>query len=193
MSVKDRDRAGWSPLCYAAMNGDPLLVKALLANRANPNDRIFHQKPEALLYAGTPVLAICAAFGSNEAMQLLLSAKAKVNQRDTALTGGGTALHATVLCDNAEGARILLAARGDPNLQRVYPNDVLELASAMGAIHVIREVLPCQTRSQQLLHWALMMRGGSPEVISSLLQARMDVNEQFLGLAEGDDGFFSHW
>ncbi len=179
LNIRNRDHAGWSPLCYAAMNGDPQLVEALLSNGADPNDRIFHQKSEALIYAGTTVLAIAAGFGSNEVVRLLLCAKAKPNQRDSAVMGGGTSLHVTTLSDNAEGVRILLEARGDPSLRRVYPNDVLEIACAMGAINVIKELLPQKMTSQHLLHWALINRGGSPDVISTLLLARMDPNEQY--------------
>ena len=179
LSIRDRDQAGWSPICYAAMNGDPQLVEALLSNGADPNDCIFHPKSEALIYAGTTVLAIAAGFGSNEVVRLLLCAKAKPNQRDSAVMGGGTSLHVTTLSDNAEGVRILLEARGDPSLRRAYPNDVLEIACAMGAINVIKELLPQKMTSQHLLHWALINRGGSPDVISTLLLARMDPNEQY--------------
>ena len=36
-SPLQRDSAGWSPLCLAAMNGSPLLVQALLDRKASPN------------------------------------------------------------------------------------------------------------------------------------------------------------
>ena len=38
----ERDKAGWTPLCYAAVSGNPLLLVALLQQRANPNDSIRH-------------------------------------------------------------------------------------------------------------------------------------------------------
>ena len=31
---------GWTPLCYAVLNGSPLLVSALLDARANPHDSL---------------------------------------------------------------------------------------------------------------------------------------------------------
>lgn len=40
LNVTDRDRWGFSPLCYAVTKGSPELVKAMLAKKANPNDRI---------------------------------------------------------------------------------------------------------------------------------------------------------
>ena len=39
-TVLERDSAGWSPLCYAVVNGDAFLVKALLKSKADPNDRL---------------------------------------------------------------------------------------------------------------------------------------------------------
>ena len=50
--VKDRDKAGWSPLCYAAVRGDPNVVAALLEQRADPGDCIQKGKPEAGLQSG---------------------------------------------------------------------------------------------------------------------------------------------
>ena len=37
-SITEYDEGGWSPLCFAAMNGDPSLVSALLQKKASPND-----------------------------------------------------------------------------------------------------------------------------------------------------------
>eukprot|EP00438_Fugacium_kawagutii_P004154 Skav203993 [mRNA] locus=scaffold3297:291641:292878:+ [translate_table: standard] len=33
------DSAGWSPLCYACMDGDAALVSALLEAQCDPNDK----------------------------------------------------------------------------------------------------------------------------------------------------------
>ena len=47
LNVTDRDGWGFSPLCYAVTQGSLELVKALLAKKANPNDRILkaNKKP----------------------------------------------------------------------------------------------------------------------------------------------------
>ena len=35
-----RDSAGWSPLCFAAMKGSPALVQELLDSKASPNESL---------------------------------------------------------------------------------------------------------------------------------------------------------
>ena len=46
--ILERDAGGFTPLCYAAINGDAQVVEALLEMKANPNDRITKggEKPE---------------------------------------------------------------------------------------------------------------------------------------------------
>ncbi|CAE7261250.1 ANKHD1 [Symbiodinium pilosum] len=46
-SITQRDEAGWSLLCYAAVNGTPSLVSTILKRRGDPNDSIRKPKPEA--------------------------------------------------------------------------------------------------------------------------------------------------
>ena len=60
------------------MSGDPSVVAALLAHRANPNDKTRKEQPLAGLAAGFPVLSICAWHRNNEAMRVLLDAKATI-------------------------------------------------------------------------------------------------------------------
>ena len=52
--IFDRDTAGWSPLCFAAMDGRPLLITALLQQRADPNDKTSKGKLEdgCIAFAG---------------------------------------------------------------------------------------------------------------------------------------------
>ena len=38
--------AGWSPLCYACMNGTPLVIKMLLEQKANPNSKTKQARAE---------------------------------------------------------------------------------------------------------------------------------------------------
>ena len=42
----ERDSAGWTPICYAAMKGDVTLVKTLLKHRANVNDCLTKKKQD---------------------------------------------------------------------------------------------------------------------------------------------------
>ena len=77
-NINEVDRAGWSPFCYAAMRGDPVLVQSFLAKKANPNE--VTKKTSFGIMAGESVLSFCAWFRHNEAAKLLIDAKAKVYQ-----------------------------------------------------------------------------------------------------------------
>ena len=46
-SIHERDAAGWTPICYAALAGSPLQLCALLEARANVND-VIKEKGEPL-------------------------------------------------------------------------------------------------------------------------------------------------
>eukprot|EP00439_Symbiodinium_sp_Y106_P021242 s586_g2.t1 len=72
------------------LNGDPLLVSALLLARADANDRITKGRPE-----------------NCDVMKLLLSARAAVNDSDCR---GATALHWAMISNTAQGVRILCEA-----------------------------------------------------------------------------------
>ena len=185
-SVKDRDKSGWSPLCYAAINGSAKIVKSLLEERAKPDDCIRKGKAAAFLPSGLPVVSLCAYFGNNEAMKVLLKARANPNKRDGRY---GTPLFWANLSDNVAGTRILVDAganvlsEGNPStFMRVNPPwNVLENACAIGAAGVIAELMPHYKRKcYHALHNALIIKGGSPRVISLLIQHGADVNEQFV-------------
>lgn len=184
--VKDRDKAGWSPLCYAAVRGDPNVVAALLQQRADPGDCIHKGKPEAGLPKRMPVVSLCAYFGNNEAMKILLQARADANQRDGQF---GAPLFWGNLSDNAEGARILIGFGADPLLEgnpggflprRNPPWNPVENAAAFGAKAVMEEVFPRHgCLCNHLLHNALIIDGGSPDFISTLINLGVDIDEQF--------------
>ena len=56
--VLQRDRAGWSPLLYAALHGNPTLVEALLVHRADPNDSIRKVQKSITFVKGTPAVSL---------------------------------------------------------------------------------------------------------------------------------------
>lgn len=58
-NVRQVDEGGWTPLCYAAMNGDPVLVRGLLQQRANPNDQTKKQQKMVGLFPRISALALC--------------------------------------------------------------------------------------------------------------------------------------
>eukprot|EP00435_Cladocopium_sp_Y103_P052364 s690_g16.t1 len=81
------------------------------------------------------------------------------------------------LCDNVTGARLLLDFRADPLMEGNPPLTVTEAACSVGAIRIIQEYLPVERIRSQ--HIALMIKGGSPEFIATLIKHGVDVNETF--------------
>src|SRR5581483_1040681 len=67
--VNARNRFGATPLWFAAYKNRADVVKLLLERKADPNlrDHVWESTP----------LALAAAFGSNDAVRLLVAAKAK--------------------------------------------------------------------------------------------------------------------
>lgn len=179
LSVDDRDRAGWSSMCYAAINGNPQLMTRLLELHGDPNDRTHQGKAEAFLPKHLPLVSLCTYFCNNEALKILLEAHANPNQRDAR---HGAPLFWANLCDNVTGARLLLDFRADPLMEGNPPLTVTEAACSVGAIRIIQEYLPVErirSQSRNLLHIALMIKGGSPEFIDTLIKHGVDVNETF--------------
>ena len=176
-TVSERDAAGWTPICYAVMKGDPYLVEALLELKADCRDRVTRHKSDIGFCKNTPVLALAAHFANNDTLRVLLSARADVHDR---ASHWGMALHSASFADNVEGVRILYAARADPN-RRMGPGlDAFALACAAGSYRVISELRSQMHRDglpKHSLHYALMIDGGSTLSISTLIQARADVNE----------------
>ena len=177
-----RDEAGWSPLCYAAVRGSPEVVLELLKHRADCSDCIRKGKAEAGLPSRMPVLSLCAYFGNNQAMKVLLEARANPNQRDGQC---GAPMFWGNISDNAEGAQILMDAGADPLLEgnwgglwprRNPPWNPVENAAAFGASRVMEKIYPEHGRyCDHLLHNAFLVKGGSPDFISSLIQLKVDI------------------
>ncbi|CAK9078827.1 unnamed protein product [Durusdinium trenchii] len=104
----ERDAAGWSPLCYAALGGNPVLIREMLQERADPNDRITKPAHFAIMPKNTPVLHVVSFLHHQEALELLLEFRANVNAKDAL---GHIALHTASASNNAQGLRTLLHAR----------------------------------------------------------------------------------
>lgn len=133
--VTDRDECGWSPLCYAALNGDPLLIQGLLGMRGDLDDRITKAEPRLHLEEGGSLLHICALYENNEALKLLIAEKAQVNIRDKV---GTSPLTRAAVGDNVEGIRILLEGNCDLNLRGMLGNTALEPACAWGSANAAK-------------------------------------------------------
>ena len=135
--ISDRDKAGWSPLLYAALGGKPEVVEALLLQGADPNDQIQKVQSLVMFVKGTPALSICAVQQHNEAMQVLLRFRADPNKQDP---GGSSPLFYVCSSDNVEGAKILMKAGADLSLTSVFGTNAFDQACAMGASKLLKEV-----------------------------------------------------
>lgn len=170
--VVERDAAGWTPLCYAAIKGDPFLVSALLRSRADANDRITRKTHD--LPKNCPVLSVAAAYQNNEVMQVLLAAQAKVSAR---CGYRGTALHWAASSGNVSGIRMLLEHKGDLSLRCLPGSSALKSACAQNRVAAIRELLKHGMSIRYCLHTALLFFGDA-STVSCLVEASADVNEQ---------------
>ncbi len=179
-TVHDRDREGWSPLCYAAMNGDPELVEGLLLKLADPNDSSHKQDQEGMMLPkGTPVVALCVAFTNNEALKVLLRARADPNKRDG--MSRSTPLFYTSFSDNVEAIDILMEFSADPQLKhQAFADVALDTACALGSRRVMEKLLQITTPSPHLLHYALMVEGGHPRLVQTLIDSKVNINEQYV-------------
>ena len=176
--VSEYDKAGWTPICYAALVGNPQMMEALLRKRADPNQALCKNSPTAFLFKGSSALSICSSSGNNEAMQILLRARANPNQPDTQRN---IPLHfAATLCDNAEGARLLLEAGADLCTTNVAGMTPFHFACVFGATKVVKELLPFTSHiANRQLHDAILTGHGSPEHLEFLLQIGCDIKGEF--------------
>ena len=111
----ERNDVGWTPLCYAALAGDPLVLAALLQQKANVNDGIGRQDPMLQFASGTSVLDICVCLHHNNAARMLIDFSADLRQKDGLRA---TAAHWACVGNNVEGScpriiRIYGASAGD--------------------------------------------------------------------------------
>ena len=137
-SISERDSAGWSPMCYAVLRDDPLLVKALLASRAEVNDSISKAKKEAKLPRKLPILLMACAYHCNRAMASLLTARANVNVRGDF---GVNALASAAVYNNKDAVRLLVEAKIDSSM-RVFPGtSPFNVAVSHGSVETMQEMM----------------------------------------------------
>ncbi|CAE7216813.1 ANKRA2 [Symbiodinium sp. CCMP2592] len=175
--VSERDRAGWTPLCYAAISGNAYLVESLLKCRASCNERITKKKTELAIKKNMPVLSLATHFHCNEIVKILLSAKVNVNATDH---HNSIALHWACHSNNVESVRILCAAGSDRRIKMMPGIDCFTTAVGSGAEDVVEELLTHLPKFnlQYRLHHALIFYSVSTSIITTLLRADADVNER---------------
>lgn len=170
------DGAGWSPLAYAALGGDPEVIQALLQKRADPSTRTRAANAYINVPGNASVVSIAAFYSNNAALEVLIAARAnlEVGIAPPVVTASGG--------DNTEGMRILLAAGCNLQAQNAAGHTAFENAALAGSQKVMQALIEAGASSAQLtrsLHWACWLAGGSFEMIRQLLSARADANSSF--------------
>lgn len=178
--VNKSDAAGWWPLHYAALSGNTEVLKGLLQKRAALNQRTSKGEPTLGIPPWNSALDIAVLHRhprNHEAARLLIEARAR-------LEGGlAPSVVPAALAGNAEALRLLCEAGGDPLCTDVFGFSALEGAASMGGFEAVEELAaqgcPSQQQLSAALHTAMTGRGGSAEVVQSLLAMRADVDFQF--------------
>ena len=174
--IHAKDSAGFRPVHYAALSGNWQVVEGLLARHVDPNRRTGKPEPGLGLPPLMSALDLASLYVQNDVVELLISARAH-------LEGGliPSTQHAA-MC-NAEGLRLLCAARGDPTARNVFGVSCLETAAAYGQLAVLEELMLQAQYSPQKLGLALesAMSGvaGSAELVEHLIGLRADVDFRY--------------
>ncbi|CAE7592514.1 ANKRD52, partial [Symbiodinium microadriaticum] len=169
-SVTDSDSRGWSTLHYAALGGDPSLIRCLLEEQADVNLQTKKDQPLVGLASLVSPLAISVFFRHNEAARLLLAAKAKFEG------GLQPALNLAGISNNPEGIRILCD---------IFGFSAMEAAAGQGQVEAVEEILRQAGGSvsswilNRALYLACCFRGGKAEMIHRLIEMRADVNRPY--------------
>ena len=174
VSIKEVDGVGWSPLHYAAIRGDAALVQGLLDLRADPNAKTRRANPVTGFRRGDTALNMCLFHKHNDAARTLLLGRARVDD-----SFRGYPACAAAIADNAEGLRLLCEAGGNLDqafLGVVYP---FTLACMFGARAAIDELAARgAVHLQDSLSYAMVFRGGTPDMALRLISMRADVNDR---------------
>ena len=132
-TVNEVDSCGWSPLHYAALRGEPLLIQSLLEQRADIDCKTKKANRKHGAMKGIVSLDLCMRHGNNEAGRLLISAKASVDSC-------WLVPHASI-GDNAEGVRMLCEAGCSPLARDPLGTLAISVACTFGSINALEELV----------------------------------------------------
>lgn len=167
--VSDVDAGGYSPLCYAALNGDPRLIQSLLEARVSPNSKTKTYNPRMNTGPGITVLGLCAWFGHKEAVSVLLDARADVDR------GLLSPISLAASSNQTDCIKLLRAAGGSPTMSGAGGTPVC-WASLHGSSTSVVELMRTGVDTSMALHFAAM-HGGNAETVFALVDGKADVNE----------------
>lgn len=175
-SINELDTLGWRPLHYAAMNGEPSLLQALLEQRATLDSKTKKQNP----YTGIPqfmtALSISLFFKNHIATQFLLEKGA--NRTSGLIPPADFAS----MANNPEGLRMLRSTFNPgelPDRNGIFAFSAFEVACSFGSMEAMEELLLRETEISNGLHFAMVFCGGTAKLVNRLIQLRADVNHQW--------------
>ncbi|CAJ1361337.1 unnamed protein product [Effrenium voratum] len=173
--IWETDKGGWSPLHYAALGGDPLLVQDLLALKADPNKGTKRTHPDLGFEPGTSPLCICCLFKCNEAAQVLIQAKARV---DCGVFF--QPLSCAASANNGEAIKFLAEARCNLLQRNAFGINALMTASYSGGLEAIGELFrqagDAFNPTEAILGFSVW---AGAETVGRLVDMKADVNDQF--------------
>ncbi|CAE7594129.1 Ankrd44 [Symbiodinium sp. CCMP2592] len=167
---------GWSPLHFAALRGDPLVIQGLLQLRANVDRWTRKSQPIAGVPPGCTALGICCFFKHHDCMRLLITARARID------SGLHPQISASAVADDSEGIRILCSAGARIFKKNHFGDVALDYCSVFGTTASMEELISQagpelhQADLSKSLYYAAAGRGGSAEVIMRLVELRADIN-----------------
>ena len=175
-NIHEVDSAGFLPLHYAALGGEPQVIKAMLELRADFSRTTRKAQPLLGIPPWTSALGLALACGHNDAAQILIQAKAKVQETGVL----SPALHLAAAGNNVEGIRLLVEAGCDPiTNQSIFGFSGACFACDLVAPAALEELLSRGVNMSGLLHaTAESSRGGSSEVARRLIELKADIDEQ---------------
>jgi len=175
--VTERTAEGWTPICFAALDGSPMLIASLLEQGADVNDSITKEESLYHFMAGTGVPHICAFLGHNEALRFLIDSRADLSKKDAI---NATPLHWAAIGSNLEGLDTLLYAGCNAQGTNILGHSPFELACMSDSTSCMRELLPYVTKNTVSLglHATFIHGGSSANMVQALIDTNADVNHQ---------------
>ena len=173
--VNEHDKCGWSPLLYAVLRGDPLIVRSLLEDRADPNGQTRKPNPILGVPSGLSTSLVCTYFrGDKECLQELISARADLE------AGWIPPMCGSALGNHPDCIRLLCEAGDTPHRASFVNITVIMNAAYTNALEAAKELLAQSDGTISLsraLGFALYYRGDA-EMVQLLLDAKADMNEK---------------